>query len=380
MSHIALVVPTLDRLAGAERQVMLLARALASRNWPVTIVALSGSGSNTAEELRSAGVEFVSLEMRKGLADPRGWIGFRNWLRRRRPDIVHAHLPHAAWLARWSRLWAPVPVLIDSIHTSAIGTCGRRIGYRLSKRLPDVVCAVSEGVADAYLSARMVSKRRQVVIPNGVDVERWRPDPGAGNEVRRRLGFTDEFLWLAAGRLDPVKDYPALLSAMIEVPKAAHLVIAGAGPDEVSLRRLAVRLGIETRVRFIGFQPDVLPWMQAVDGFVLSSRWEGLPMSLLEAGACALPAVATNVPGSRDVLVNGETGFLASPGDTLALRSAMNRMMRLAPEMRAVMGRHARTRVVEHFSIDAVLDRWETLYRDLLQKRARPHEMSADLV
>ena len=369
MDHVALVIPTLDRLAGAERQVMLLARGLARRNWRVTIVALSGSGTNAIEDLRSAGVEFLSLEMRKGLADPRGWIGFRNWLRCRRPDIVHAHLPHAAWFARWSRLWAPVPVVIDSIHTSAIGTFGRRLGYRLSKRLPDAVCAVSEGVADAYRAARMISPRRLVVIPNGVDVERWRPDPGARIELRRQLGISGEFLWLAAGRLDPVKDYPALLRAMMDLSKAAHLVIAGAGPEEPILRRLAIQFGLQTQVRFLGFLPDVLPWMQAADAFVLSSCWEGLPMSLLEAGASALPAVATDVPGSRDVLVNGKTGFLASPGNSHALCSAMNRTMRLPPDARALMGRKARKRVVEHFSLESVLTRWETLYQDLLARR-----------
>ena len=371
MSHIALVIPTLDRLGGAERQVILLARGLAARNWGVSVVALSGHGSDSGAELSSADVEFVSLGMRRGLADPQGWIRFQSWLRSRRPDLVHAHLPHAAWLARWSRLTAPVPVLVDSIHTSATGSWGRHCGYRLSRWLPDAVSAVSDGVAKAYRSAGMVSPRRLVVIPNGVDVARWRPDPDARSELRRRLGFTDEFLWFAAGRLDPVKDYSALLRAMIEVPSAAHLVVAGAGPDEGSLRRLAIQFGIETRVRFLGFQPDVLPWMQAADAFVLSSRWEGLPMSLLEAGACALPAVATDVPGSREVLVHGETGFLAAPGDALALSGAMNRMMRLAPEARAAMGERARRRVVGNFSMDRVLDRWDTLYRELLERRRR---------
>ena len=153
--------------------------------------------------------------------------------------------------------------------------------------------------------------------------------------LRRRLGFGNEFLWFAAGRLDPVKDYPALLWAMMEVPSEAHLVIAGAGPEEIALRRLAIQFGIESRVRFLGFQPDVLQWMQAADGFVLSSRWEGLSMSLLEAGACALPAVATDVAGTREILVHGETGFLAQAGDRLALRGAMTRMMRLDVEARA---------------------------------------------
>ncbi len=369
--HVALVIPTLDRIAGAERQVMLLAAGLAARHWRVSIVALSGDGRQSIESLHRSGVEFIPLHMRKGLADPRGWIRFHQWLRRERPGVVHAHLPHAAWMTRWSRLAARPPVQIDSIHTSATGGWGRRAAYRLSRWIPDAVSAVSHGVADAWQSAGIVSQHRMVVIPNGVDVEHWRPSPETRNQVRHRLGLDREFVWLAAGRLDPVKDYPALLWAMMEVPSPARLVIAGAGPDANSLRRLAIEFGVEERVRFLGFQPDVLPWMQAADAFVLSSRWEGLPMSLLEASACALPAVATDVPGSREVILHGRTGFLAPPGDTHALRSAMRRIMRMDSEARAAMGAHARTRVIVNFSLPAVLDRWEQLYLDCRQNADR---------
>lgn len=366
MSHVALMVPTLDRLGGAERQVILLAHGFRKRGWRVSVVTLSGNGAESAAELAAAGVSFLSLEMRKGLADPRGWLRLHRWLRQAAPDIVHAHLPHAAWMARWSRLGAPQPVVIDSIHTSDTGTWARRVGYRFSRWLSHRVSAVSSGAAQAWRQARMVSPDRLLVIPNGVDVERWRPDPSSRNELRQRLGLKDEFLWLAAGRLHPVKDYPAILWAMMEVPKTSHLVIAGAGPEEGSLRRLAIQFGVQSRVRFVGFQPDVLPWMQAADAFVLASRWEGLPMTLLEAGACALPAVATDVPGSREIVTHGETGFLAPAGDSVALRSAMHRMMRLDPEARSAMGEKARRNIVAQFSMDTVLDRWETTYRELL--------------
>jgi glycosyltransferase involved in cell wall biosynthesis len=372
MNHVALVIPTLDRLAGAERQVLLLAQGLLRRGWRVTVVALSGSGGDAARDLAGAGAGFLSLEMRKGLADPRGWTRFRRWIRHESPDIVHAHLPHAAWMARWTRLFAPTRVVIDSVHTSATGTLGRRLGYRCSNWLPDRVSAVSEGVADAYREARMVSRRRLVLVSNGVDALLWHPEPCVRVQYRQRLGLTGEFLWFAAGRLDPVKGYPALLRAMMNVPAEARLVVAGAGPDEGRLRRMAIESGLETRVRFIGFQPDVLPWMQAADAFVLSSRWEGLPMSLLEAGACGLPAVVTDVPGSREIIAHGHNGFLASAADISGLCAAMSRMMQLSHEERARMGANARRRVLARFGLDAVLDRWEGLYRELLESHQRP--------
>src|ERR1035438_2747936 len=104
MSHVALVISGLDRIGGAERQVMLLAKGLRRRDWRVSVVALSSVGSRAAAELNAAGVEFLCLEMRKGLADPRGWIRYNRWLNREKPQVVHTHLAHAAWLARWSRL------------------------------------------------------------------------------------------------------------------------------------------------------------------------------------------------------------------------------------------------------------------------------------
>jgi glycosyltransferase involved in cell wall biosynthesis len=217
----------------------------------------------------------------------------------------------------------------------------------------------------------MVSHRSLLVLPNGVDVELWRPDPSVRQAVRRELNLADEFLWLAAGRLDPVKDYPTLLAALTALPEPARLVIAGAGPLEGELTQLSARLGLEHRVTFLGFVPQLRRWMQAADGFVLSSRWEGLPMALLEASACALPAVATDVPGTRETMLV-LSGSLAPAGDAPALARAMLALMQTPPGQRAHQGEHARQQVIDHFSLEAALDRWETLYADLLRHNPQP--------
>jgi glycosyltransferase involved in cell wall biosynthesis len=372
VNHVALVIPGLDRIGGAERQVILLAKGLRRRGWRVSVVALSGAGSDAAAELIASEAAFLSLEMRKGLADPRGWTRFNRWLRRESPDVLHAHLPHAAWLARWSRLAAPVRVVVDTLHSSSTGALGRRLGYRWSGWLSDRVTAVSSAVAEAHRSAAMAGEDKLTVLPNGVDTGAWRPNAAVRANVHRELGLHDEFLWLAVGRLEPVKDYSTLLRAMVEVPERARLVIAGGGPLQTDLLRLSTQLGLERRVRFLGFEPDVRSWMQAADGFVLSSRWEGLPMGLLEAAACALPAVATDVPGTREVIVEGQTGSLAVAGSAMALGAAMTRMMQTPAEERKAMGERARQRVIERFSLELVLDRWEALYGELLQRNPRP--------
>jgi glycosyltransferase involved in cell wall biosynthesis len=371
---IAMIIPGLDRIGGAEQQLLLLARGLHARGWRVSVVALSGAGGVSGQQLIAEGIGFTSLGMRKGLADPLGWIRFNRWLRQHRPDVVHAHLPHAAWLARWSRLAAPMPVLVDTVHTSATGERGRRVGYRCSRWLPDQVSAVSQAVAQAYLKARMVSEKTLTVLPNGVDVSHWKPDPLARESMRRKLHAQDEFIFLAAGRLDPVKDYPTLLTAIAGLPAisgrpaSARLIIAGAGPLENSLRQLAAELGIADRVEFLGFQPDLYRWMQAADAFVLSSLWEGLPMGVLEAAACGLPSVATDVPGTREAVMDGKTGFLATAVDAPAFQAALARMMALPRSEREAMGRKARQFIMQRFSLEQVLDRWESLYNALLAR------------
>jgi glycosyltransferase involved in cell wall biosynthesis len=383
VNHTALLIPSLDRIGGAEQQVILLAKGLCRRGWRVTVIALSGTGGTAAAELADAGAGFLSLEMRKGLADPRGWSRFNIWLRHERPDVVHAHLAHAAWLARWSRLCVPLfstPAYVDTLHSSSTGALGRRLGYCLSNWLPDKVTAVSQDVAQAHLTAGMVSRNKLTVLPNGVDVDAWRPNATVGATMRQEIGVRNEFLWLAAGRLDTVKDYSTLLRAMHELPAWARLVIAGEGPLQNDLLQLSARLGLENRVRFLGFEPDVKRWMQAADGFVLSSSWEGLPMALLESAACALPAVATEVPGTREIIFNGWTGWLTPAGDADALSKAMLTVMQTPPEERRAMGERARQQVIAQFSLESVLDRWEQLYTELLGKaHAERHQMAQEV-
>src|SRR6185437_10541488 len=120
---------------------------------------------------------------------------------------------------------------------------------------------------------------------------------------------------------------------------------------EAELRDIASRLGLGGRVRFLGFCGDIARWMQATDGFVLASRREGLPMVLLEAAAAGVPSVATDIPGTREAIVDGKTGRLVTPGDPAELAAAMKAMMELSGTERAEMSANARRRAVEQFGI-----------------------------
>ena len=338
----------------------------------MSVIALSGTGGNAKERLQSAGIHFSSLHMRKGLADLRGWIRLSRWMKFNRPDIVHAHLQHASLLARWSRIAAPVRVLVDTIHSPATGGTARRFGYRISAFLPDAVTAVSRAASEAWLTSGMVNEEKLAIIPNGLDLDHWKSNRKARDAMRQELCLSDEFLWLAVGRLDPVKDHATLLRAFSKLPSSPRLVIAGEGTLKSQLNALVKTLALGDRVFFPGFQIDVLRWMRAADGFVLSSRCEGLPIALLEASACELPAVITDIPGAREVLSNVPCTPVAAVGNADSLAASMNTVMRLPKKDRSEIGRRLRRSVMERFSLDAVLNRWEELYGTLLESNPQP--------
>jgi glycosyltransferase involved in cell wall biosynthesis len=358
--RIAMLIPTIEKIGGAERQLLLLAKELSVRGWQVTIVALSGA---TAEELAETEVAFLSLEMRKAWTDPRGWFRYLAWAAENKPGIVHAHLPHAIWFARCVRLLAPIRVQLDTLHTSNPGTRARRLVYRLTSQLTNCVTSVSAAVAGAAFAAGIARRENLAILFNGVTIP--------SNPSRRSPRIPSQFQWLAVGRLVPVKDYPILLRAFAILPGRPTLQIAGEGPDEQPLRKLAAELKIEDRVQFAGFHRDIKPLLSAADGFVLSSLWEGLPMSVLEASAASLPVVATDGPGTRETIQPGVTGLIVPVSDPTALAQAMADVMAMQPDRRKQMGLSGRQFVEAHFSLPNIVGQWEQLYSRLLAEHPR---------
>lgn len=369
---VALLTTNLAR-GGAETQVAQLAVGLRGRGWPVTVISLLPP-SAFEHELVSSHVAVFSLGMQPGVPNPLAFIRLARILRKLRPGILHSHMFHANVLARAARLVCPVPVLISTAHSvvesgrHATGAQRREWLYRLTDWLADQTVAVCEAGAARYAVVGAAPRGKLRVIPNAVDTSRFRPDAGARAEARRRLGIGGEFVWLAVGRLMWKKDYGSMLRAFAGQSEAL-LLIAGAGPQESELRELAGRL--RANVRFLGLRSDVAELMAAADAFVMSSLVEGLPVVLLEAAASGLPCVATSVGGAAEAVLHERTGYVVPPGDPAALASAMLRLASMPLEERRRMSQAARTHAAERFELNIVLDRWEQLYRELLERACR---------
>jgi glycosyltransferase involved in cell wall biosynthesis len=296
-------------------------------------------------------------------------------LRLWKPDVLHAHMVHANLLARLSRLLVKVPVVVSTIHNEDEGRQWRYVAYRLTDRLSNVTTAVSATAVEETIRRGAARRERILLVPNGIDADRYQPDIPTREHARRALGLAGQFAWLAVGRLDKQKDYPTMLSAFrqsLDDRPDSKLFIAGVGPLEQTIRASIGRAGLEPAVEVLGLRPDVPALMQAADGFVLSSAWEGLPMVLLEAAASGLPIVATDVGGSRDAVIDGISGYLVPKGDEMALGRAMTRVMSLPVEERIAVGGAGRDHVVRRFDLDAIADTWEGLYKAQLGRGARP--------
>jgi glycosyltransferase involved in cell wall biosynthesis len=371
VTRVALLTTSLAR-GGAESQIVQCAMALRRRGWETAVVSLLDAAA-FVEELASEGVPVHSLGMRPGHANPRGLVRLIGFLRVFRPQILHSHLFHANLAARVVRLFAPVPVVISTLHSVAessrdrTGVELRDWAYRLTDPLADMVTAVSEAVADRHRSHGAARAAKLRVIPNGVDTSRYRPDLARRKSMRREMGIEERFVWLAAGRLLWKKDHASLLRAFARQPDAV-LLIAGEGPESDRLRLQVRELAMEARVRFLGTREDLPALMNAADGFALSSVVEGLPMVLLEAAASGLPAVATDAGGVRACVADGETGFVVPRSDGDALAAAMSRLALLPAQTRARMAKAARAWAVERFDIDTVTAEWERTYRELLER------------
>jgi glycosyltransferase involved in cell wall biosynthesis len=361
-----LLLSTSMGMGGADKQLLSAAQEMRTRGHKILIVSLTALGP-MGLEARALGLRTESLEMSRGVPDPRGMLRLVRLVREWRPDVVHSHMVHANLMARMLRIFAPVPVLVSTIHNIHEGGRLLMAGYRLTNHLADHMTIVSQAAADRFINDRIVPKRLLTVIPNGVEIERFQNVPSAVREsLRRSLGLTQHFVWLAVGRFEIAKDYPTMLHAFAAVRQRhaeAVLLLVGGGSLQAETEAFAESLGLSGAVRFLGIRPDVPELMTAADAYVMSSAWEGMPIVLLEAAAAGLPVVATRVGGNHEVVGNEETGFLVPPRDAGALGDAMSRLMQSPETERRAMGQRGREYVQRKYRLGRVVDRWEEVYR-----------------
>ena len=242
-------------VGGANLQVLALSSAFRARGWEVGIISMMPPKVDVSN-LEADGIRVATLGMRRGIPDLRAVIRLRRHLRAWRPAVVHSHMVHANLLTRVTRPISDVPVLVSTAHSFNEGRTWRYLAYRLTDRLSDVTTNVSAAAMAEAIRRGAVRSDRVLLVPNGVDLARYDAAAGQRATTREELGIPDDaFVWLAAGRFVPAKDYPNMLEAFARFRAnagRATLLIAGIGLGQSAARRV----GRATRYRAV----RALPW------------------------------------------------------------------------------------------------------------------------
>lgn len=357
---------------GAERLLVAAARHVDTDRFRYEACYLLPWKDHLVGELEAAGVPVTCLGVRRA-ASP-GWVGrLRRLIRERRYDLVHAHLPYAAIGARLALRGLPRPARPALVYTEhntweRYRPATRRMNAA-TFRWNDAVIAVSGSVA---ASVRSRSGPPVRVIVNGVDSAAVRTGALSREEARASLELpADRMVVGTVGGLTPKKGHAVLVRAarrVVDEAPEALFAFVGLPADPGPVREEIARAGLGDHVLLLGYRPEAARLMRAFDVFCLPSRYEGLPVSLLEAMTLSIPPVATSVGGVSEVVTEGEDGLLVPSEDPEALAKALLSLIR-DPGLRSRLGERA-ARTAEGFSLAGAVRRTEEVYLEALGERS----------
>jgi len=373
--HVLQVINT-ARVGGGMGHLYALVRALDPPEFKATIVA-TDEGSLT-HKLRDEGFNFVDLNMMRSRLNPKAILALADLIERLDVDIVHLHGTRAGWFGALAGLLKRRRKTIYTIHgfsfnkdMSSPGKMFYTQIERLLARMHDQLISVCDKDREEAVQKGICCEEKILTIHNGIDIHRFDPAllNGQGMLMRRswEIGGQSPVVGTVA-RLVPQKGIEEFINAADLVRRKrpdVRFVVVGEGELRPRLEAHARRLGLDNGVlRFVGPSDEVPNALSALDVFVLSSLWEGHPISLLEALAMELPSVATETSGTPEILKHRETGLLVPPKDPPALADAILYMLD-NPRQAAQMGARGRREVVERFAESRMVDNTLDIYRRL---------------
>lgn len=312
-------------------------------------------------KLSAADVPVHFLGLSSNLQLPSAVRRMRDHFREDSIDLVHSFLFHANVVSELARRWAHVKRHVAGVRVAQRNWWRTAVLKRITAHVDRISC-VSESVRQQLVSGGIAATDRTCVIPNGVDLPELAP------ESTRGAHSPNQPFILALARFDRQKGIDLLLEAadgFLDKLPQYELWIAGDGPDRAKLARQADRCKNHQRVRFLEWQQDPGPLLAQAALFVLPSRWEGMPNVLLQAMAFARPVVCTDVEGVTEVLgAEGEPQIVLNED----VNAMSQRIVDLATDadLRQRLGQLNRQRVVQHFSIETMVDRYAQLFEEVL--------------
>jgi glycosyltransferase involved in cell wall biosynthesis len=351
-------------LGGAQEVVLNLATCGSSR-FRHEVATLHGHGIYW-DRLKKVGIKVHSLSPHKFLPVYLALILWR--ILADRPDILHCHLIPSNIIAKPLGALLGVTVIINHDHTNDPHRIDNKILLALDKstnRFAHHIIAVAAACRDFLTTHESIPPEKISLVPNAIDLRRFSLGEASWDDARAQLGLpAGSRIVAGVGRLNPQKNFALFLDIAAQLaPRfpALHFLLAGDGPEEQMLREKASALGIANRVTFSGYVADTRLVYLAADVLLMPSRYEGLPMTLLEAMAMGLPVVASKLDGIAEVIGDGAEGFLV-PSDDAALFVERTAALLADAELSSRISQNARAKIEAHFSVERMTSAVEDIY------------------
>jgi len=369
---------------GAEMMLLKLLERLDRQRFELHVISLTTLGE-IAPRIAALGIPVDVVGMKPGLSSVLKFFRLVKVLKSLRPDIVHTWMYHADFMGGLAARFSGVPAIAWCIRNSNLDKDRTKLSTRtivglcaqLSRWIPSQIVSCSEGARRVHV-AHGYAEEKMLVVPNGFDLTRFKPDDHARRVVRAELGLDlDAPLVGLIGRLDPQKNHAGFFEAAgllhRQMPEA-HFVLAGMGIDwnNTALRQAIDKAGISSRTHLLGLRNDMPVLMAALDVLASSSSYgEAFSNVVGEAMACGVPCVVTDVGDSAYIV--GDTGRVVASGDTEGLAHALVDILQLPAVERLALGEAARMRVETHFEIGHITRQYESFYAELASTGSAGH-------
>lgn len=351
-------------MGGIEKLLVSMSQELLNQSYKVYMFVFKGGG-DLEQELIQNGVIVINLEKKEGI-DFKMIIRIIQGIKKHNIELVHTN-------NFLSSIYMLLPALFFSnvkfIHTDhSLVRDGKTRRYKvlkLTSYLFDHFIVVSEQLKKTISHTCKINEDRIDVIDNGVNTQKFIPDNEMRKKIRKELNIkNDIFILGTVSRLAPVKNHIMLLKAVkivVEQGHPLHLVIIGDGPEQNSINKSIIKLGLEKTVHTLGAKEEVVNYLQAFDAYALPSISEGMSISLLEAMSCSLPALVTRTGGNIDLVKNNINGLLVEVDDYEAFANATINLID-DKEKRLKLGHKSRDIVIEQYSLKQMVNNYISIY------------------
>lgn len=370
---------------GAEMMLFKILERLDRKSFAPHVISLTTLGE-LAPRIVALGIPVDAVGLEPGLPSPAGFFRLVQLLKRLKPDVVHTWMYHADLLGGLAARLAGVSSVGWCIRNSNLDKEKTKISIRaivglcalLSKWVPSRILSCSEKARQIHV-AHGYAAGKMVVVPNGFDLSRFKPDDHARRIVRAELGLdVDTPLVGLVGRFDPQKNHAGFFEAVGVVHRQmpqVHFVLAGKGVDwnNPALKQAIEKAGVFSNTHLLGLRSDMPDMMAALDVLASSSSYgEAFPNVLGESMACGVPCAVTDVGDSAYIV--GDTGRVVASKDMAGLAQALVDILQLSATERLALGEAARTRVATHFEIGHITRQYEAFYAELASVGSTGHD------